>query len=169
MKKLILLCGENSTGKTTALKMLIAKLLQNPALKTSVKYCRSKAKIAALAAWKVGMLLPEGDLSVVMDCKGILVGICTDGDTIGTVWDHIVFFEKKNAKKKQACAVGVTACHPEHLDRAKPCMVAPWNCHEIIDKKKAPKGSEDAENMATAIALFDKILKAINALNTQTP
>ena len=143
--------------------MLIAKLLQDPALKTSVKYCRSKAKIAALAAWKVGMLLPDGDLSVLLDCKGVLVGICTDGDTIGAVWDHIVFFENKN------CAVGLTACRPEHLNRAKPCMVAPWNCHEIIDKKKAPKGSEDAENMATATALFDKILKAINASRLNLP
>ena len=157
------MCGESSTGKTTALKMLIAKLLQDPALKTSVKYCRSKAKIAALAAWKVGMLLPDGDLSVLLDCKGVLVGICTDGDTIGAVWDHIVFFENKN------CAVGLTACRPEHLNRAKPCMVAPWNCHEIIDKKKAPKGSEDAENMATATALFDKILKAINASRLNLP
>lgn len=163
MKKLILLSGEGNTGKTTTLKILIAKLLQDPALSTSVKYCRSKTKIVALTAWKVGMLLPEGDLSVVMDCKGILIGICTDGDTIGAVWDHIVLFENKN------CVVGVTACRPEHLNRAKPCMVAPWNCHEIIDKKKAPKGSEDAENMATATALFDKILKAINTLNTQNP
>ena len=109
------------------------------------------------------MPLPKGDLSVVLDCKGVLVGICTDGDTIGAVWDHIVLFENKN------CAVGVTACRPEHLDRAKPCMVAPWNCHEIVGKKKVPKGSEDVDNMATATALFDKILKAINALNAQTP
>ena len=151
MKKLILLCGGSNMGKTTTLKMLIAKLLQDPALRTSVKYCRNKEKIAALAAWKAGMPLPDGDLSVVLDCKGVRVGICTDGDTIGAVWDHIVFFENHN------CAIGVTACHPEHLDRAKPCMVAPWNCHEIVAKKKAPKEREDDDNMATATALFEKI------------
>ena len=160
MKKLILLRGESNTGKTTTLKMLIAKLLQAPSLKTSVKYChgRNKGKLTALRTWKPGKALPQGDISIVLNCDGVLVGVCTDGDTIGAVWDHVAFFERNK------CEIGVTACHLEHLQRSLLCLVAPWECHDIVEKQKAQKGCEESDNMKTATDLFDEILKEIKSI-----
>ena len=159
MKKLILLRGESNTGKTTTLKMLIAKLLQAPTLKTSVKYChgRNKGKLTALCTWKSGTALPKGDISIVLNCEGVLVGVCTDGDTIGAVWDHVAFFERNN------CGIGVTACHPEHVQRSLPCLVEPWEYHGIVEKQKAQKRCEESENVKTATDLFDEILKEIKS------
>lgn len=112
-----------------------------------------------LTAWKNGTLMPKGDISIVFDIDGIFVGVRTEGDSLGAVWSAIDYFEKKS------CDIGVLACHPEHLKRSLPCMVAPWSCHEIVDKISASNDSlYEHDNRHMAQTLFDMIMDAINQI-----
>ena len=163
MKKLIFLSGKASCGKTTTLKMLMAMLASTNGVYTvTVKHLDSRSKSLynnILTAWQNGTIMPDGDISIVFDIDGILVGIRTEGDCLGAVWAAIDYFEKK------FCDIGVLACHSEHLKRSFPCMIAPWSCHEIIDKGSAPDSSlHEQENKDTAQTLFEKIMDAVNQI-----
>ena len=163
MKKLIFLSGQASCGKTTTLKMLIAMLANtNGVYTTTVKHLDSRSKSLyanILTAWQNGTTMPDGDISIVFDIDGILVGIRTEGDCLGAVWAAIDYFEKKS------CDIGVLACHPEHLKRSLPCMVAPWSCYEIVDKISTSKDSlHEQANRHMAQTLFDMIMDAINLI-----
>ena len=118
MKKLIFLSGQASCGKTTTLKMLIAKLLdlKNPHT-VSVIYPKNHSRVnTLLTAWQNNSKMPDGEFSVVLQIDDMIVGIRTMGDTIGSVWDSIAFFENHK------CDIGVLACHEDHLQRSLPCL-----------------------------------------------
>ena len=101
MKELIFLSGQASCGKTTTLKILIAMLANtNSIYPVSVKHIYSKSKPLydnILTAWKNGTTMPKGDISIVFDICGILVGVRTEGDSLGAVWAAIDYFEKPEA------------------------------------------------------------------------
>ena len=165
MKKLIFLSGQASCGKTTTLKMLIAMLANVSGLyPVSVKHIYSKSKPLydnILTAWKNGTTMPKGDISIVFEINGVLVGVRTEGDSLGAVWAAIDYFEKK------CCDIGILACHPEHLKRSLPCMIAPWSCHEIIKKNRASDSTlYDQENKDMAKKLFNDIMNAIKHIKT---
>ena len=157
--KLIFLSGDASTGKTTTLKFLIAMLLNVGA---TVDYCRrtqvpTEQSILNEIDFEERHHLPAKDISIVLILKGIRIGIRTEGDTIGSVWNAVVFFEK------QKCDIGVAACHPEHLDRSESCLAHPWKKPIKFDKQKATSADlHKQENQAMAKVLFDEIMKGIN-------
>ena len=103
--------------------------------------------------------MPKGDISIVFEINGVFVGVRTEGDSLGAVWAAIDYFEKKY------CDVGVLACHPEHLKRSFPCMIAPWSCHDIIKKNRASDSTlYDQENKDMAKKLFNEIMNAIKQI-----
>jgi len=99
-------------------------------------------------------------LIIILKINDIKIGIRTMGDTIGAVWDNVCFFEHHK------CNIGVSACHPEHLDRSMPCLAAPWKCKEIIDKEKTNTPSSYCQQTdLKAQTLFDIIMAAVNQIN----
>ena len=161
MQKLIFLSGTADCGKTTTLKTLIAMLLNlNNQHHVSVVYSSDKTRIQVLkTAGQNAPSLPDGEFSVVLMIDGILVGICTEGDRIGSVWNSVVFFEKHQ------CAIGILACHPDHLQRSMPCLVGEWSCHRIFDKHKVQNpGQYFQENRNMAQQLFDDIMTTMNCI-----
>ena len=166
MKKLIFLSGKASSGKSTTLKILIAMLLNaTPAHTVSVKHLYSRSRALynnILNAWKNGARMPSGDISIVLEIDSVLVGVRTEGDMLGAVWAAIDYFEKKK------CDIGVLACHPEHLTRSLPCMIAPWSCHKIVEKVPALNSSlYDQENIKAAQELFDIIMNDIKQIKNR--
>lgn len=156
MRKLIFLSGISNCGKTTMLKILICKLLtQKGKYPVSVIYYKNSVRLKNLIdSYLNNMPLVDGDFSIVLDIGGVIVGICTEGDSLGAVWYSIDFFERRN------CEIGILACHPEHLDRSLPCMVKPWQSYEIIKKYEATDvGAQDAENAKMAQDLYDILMK----------
>ena len=164
MKKLIFLSGGASCGKTTALKILIAMLLDLKSPHTvSVIYPQNSARVyALLSAWQNNSKLPDGEFSVVLKIDGIVVGIRTMGDTIGSVWDSVVFFEK------HVCDIGVLACHEEHLQRSGNCLTSGWTYEKIKKQKAAASYQADKENKEFAKDLFEKVMDALKQIN-QSP
>ena len=163
MRKLIFLQGPSNCGKTTTLKMLIAMLLDlKQPYTVSVFYSKDKTKINAIKdAWLTGLPMPDGDVSVVLDISGVLVGIRTTGDTIGSVWDNVAFFEKHQ------CYIGVLACHEEHLLRSGSCLTHKWES-EVIKKERVSDSSLiDQNNKDIAEALFDKVMNAVKQKNAK--
>lgn len=163
MKKLIFLSGPASSGKTTTLKMLIVKLLQAVAsidFLTQKPYPTSQALQNTLINAIKNNTASSNDIIIILKIDGVKIGIRTMGDSIGNVWDNVWFFEKHK------CDIGVSACHPEHLDRSIACLAAPWKCKEIIDKKKTDNSNAYyQENDCKAQTLFDIIMATVNQIN----
>ena len=161
MNELIILSGDASCGKTTTLKMLIAMLLNQP--NTFVDQINPSSVFSRIkliqTAYSAGGSLPAGDISVVLNVQGVLVGIRTEGDTIGSVWNGVVFFEKKG------CSIGVLAAHPEHLKRSQPCLTTGWTHTSMMPKRKvAVSGQQYAANQATAKVLLNNIMTTVGNL-----
>ena len=141
--------------------MLIVKLLQAGA---TIEFCTRKPlpTIQSLQNEIQNAIQSKNnskDIIIIVKIDGVRIGIRTMGDTIGNIWDNVWFFETNE------CDIGVTACHPEHLNRSMPCIAAPWDCKKIIDKNKANSASAYyQENDNTAQTLFDMIMNAINQI-----
>ena len=165
MKKLIFLSGPANCGKTTTLKMLIVKLLQAGAV---IEFCTRKTPttIQSLQNEIINAIQNKNsstDIIIIVKLNNVKIGIRTLGDTIGSIWDNVWFFENKN------CDIGVSACHPEHLKRSMPCIAAPWDCKKVIDKNKASNASAYyQENDAAAQILFDIIINTVNCIALST-
>ena len=87
MGKLIFLSGPANCGKTTALKMLIAMLLDlKSPHSVSAVYPKNSTRLGALlTSWQNKAGMPDGEYSAVLNIDGVLVGVKTMGDTVGTV------------------------------------------------------------------------------------
>ena len=135
--------------------MLIAMLLDLKNSHTvSVVYPINHTRVdTLLTAWQNNSQMPDGEFSVVLQIDGILVGIRTMGDTIGSVWDSVVFFEKYN------CNIGVLACHEDHLLRSGSCLANEWESEEIKKERVSDSSLIDKDMAKT---LFDKVINAVN-------
>ena len=123
----------------------------------SIDYPKNSLRITTLlSAWRNNSKLPNGDFSVVLNIDDVIVGIRTMGDTIGSVWDSVVFFENHN------CDIGVLACHADHLKRSGNCLTNGWKTEKINKVKNIDPTSIDQENRNVAENLFDKVMDAIN-------
>lgn len=157
MRKLIFLIGESNCGKTTTLKMLIAMLMDLKKTHTfSINYPKKSSRLSMLwTAWQRNSKMPDGDFSVVLNVDGVIVGIKTMGDTIGSVWDAVAFFEN------HSCDVGVLACHEDHLQRSGSCLTSGWQNEKIKKKKTINSSLIDQENENMAKILFDKVMDVV--------
>ena len=166
MKKLIFLSGNANCGKTTSLKYLIGWFLNLPQPPHSVRvvYCSDHARLNQLEkAWAKKQPLPKGEFSVVLEIDGIRVGIWTEGDRIGSVWNGVTFFERR------CCDIGIVACHPWHLDRSLHCLVSKWANHRIFSKTPvASPNLQDQENQDMAQKLFHEVMATIKSVLQST-
>ena len=151
MTKLIFLSGKSGCGKTSTLKLL-SKMLIEAGAQDRIPVTSKSTKSTKASS--------SGDVTYFFSLHGVLIGIRTAGDTIGTVWDVVASFEK------HPCDIGVLACHPEHLIRSHPSLTAPWKQHIFLCKDKAlPPNTKDDENEQMAKRLFDEILRTVKEIN----
>ena len=137
--------------------------LKNPHT-VSVIYPTNCARMnILLTAWQNNSKMPDGEFSAVLQIDGVIVGIKTMGDTIGSVWDSVAFFEK------HGCDIGVLACHEEHLQRSGNCLTSGW-LYEIITKERTEASSLiNQENKDMAKKLFDNIMDAVDQIKQSLP
>lgn len=142
--------------------MLIAMLLDlKSPHSVSAVYPKNSTRLGALlTSWQNKAGMPDGEYSAVLNIDGVLVGVKTMGDTVGTVWDSVVFFEK------HGCDIGVLACHNEHLQRSGKCLTSGWTCEKITKESAVDSALILQENKKMAKDLLDKVTDAVKQINT---
>lgn len=156
MKKLILLVGEQNTGKTITLKMLVAMLLPYS------KICKSpRTQRTVDSLWKEidtemnSQKTNNRNFRIVFDLFGKRIGIHTIGDSISEVKATIEFF------KNNPCDIIIAPCHPD-ISHIQSFYNAYGNDIHTIPKAKSKTQQEQYfDNMSMANELFQLITKMI--------
>ena len=161
--EIIVLSGAANSGKTTTLKMLIAMLLCRGA---KIVWCKRKSLPTCQSLWdeiknEIQNHIPPKELTVVLEYKGVRIGIRTFGDVYSDAECAIKFF------KQHKCDIGVLPCHP-NSDAQKLIEETYSENIVVFEKEKLPRNTSNQSkwdaNNAVAEKLFEEIEKIISLL-----
>ena len=160
----IVLSGNASSGKTTALKMLIAMLLDNGA---KIVWCRRNPHPTCQSLWdeiKIEMQnhISPKELTVVLEYKGKRIGIRSFGDVHSDAECAIKFFKHHN------CDIGVLPCHP-NSDAQKLIEETYSENIVVFEKEKLPRNASDQSKWDANKAIAEKILEEIEKIISLLP
>lgn len=157
--KSIVLSGNASSGKTTTLKMLIAMLIDNGA---EIVWCRRNPYPTAQQIFdeirhEIQNHLPTRDLTVVLEYKGVRIGIRSFGDIYSDAVCAIKFF------KNHKCDIGVLPCHPD--SKSQKLLEETYGKNAIVfEKEKLSRNASDDKKWDTSEAMAQKILEEIEKI-----
>ena len=161
--EIIVLSGAANSGKIATLKILIAMLLCRGA---KIVWCRRNPLPTCQSLWdeikyEIQNHISPKELTVVLEYKGVRIGIRSFGDVYSDATCAINFFNQHK------CDIGVLPCHP-NSDAQKLIEDTYGEDITIFKKEKLPcnvsdKGKWDA-NFTMAEKMLEKIEKIISLL-----
>ena len=161
--EIIVLSGAANSGKTSTLKILIAMLLCRGA---KIVWCRRNPLPTCQSLWdeikyEIQNHISPKELTVVLEYKGVRIGIRSFGDVYSDATCAIKFFNQHK------CDIGVLPCHP-NSDAQKLIEETYSENIVVFEKEKLPRNASDQSqwdsNKAVAEKLFEEIEKIISLL-----
>lgn len=156
--KIITLCGANSVGKTTSIKYFVAKVLTEQPAASIYLYKNISAGEVLASIEDSKNNVRKGriyrDFAIVLNIKGVIIGITTFGDTYDILKEKFKIFARFN------CDICFCASHPYKKIQDYLSELAKDEKNLIIINKSASKNPTefDEENQKTAEALYAELL-----------
>lgn len=162
--KIIVLAGAANSGKTTTLKMLIAMLLCRGA---KIVWRRRKTLPTCQSLWdeikyEIQNHISPKELTVVLEYKGVRIGIRSFGDVYSDATCAIKFFNQHK------CDIGVLPCHP-NSDAQKLLENTYGEDITIFGKEKLSRNVSDEAKWDANFTMAEKILEEIEKIISLLP
>ena len=157
--EIIVLSGAANSGKTTTLKILIAMLLCRGA---KIVWCRRNPLPTCQSLWyeikyEIQNHISPQELTVVLEYKGVRIGIRSFGDAYSDAECAIKFF------KQHKCDIGILPCHPN--SEAQKLLEETYNGDiTIFEKEKLSRDAKDEAKCDANINMAKKILEEIDKI-----
>ena len=154
MEQLIVLCGENNTGKTITLRMLAALLYPCGPIIQPIQKTKTVVDIWAKIVSDMDSSKGAGDFRTIIELSGKKIGIYSYGDTEKLICEGVKFFQDN------ACDIGVMPCHPKksHFE----ILVSEYgSIMTVFPKRKVVSNERYFENISMATQLYQTVIKYI--------